>query len=300
MIQNSEKIHNVPNLVKLAARPIQPAPAPPDTPKSTVPAVTSAKLLSLSAIPIQAVSAAPPISPVQATSTPIKALYPRAVLTPGTPGNKTINICLSNNGILRSQQSPAVSATTKYLLTNKIGQIRQNNGLAASGERETSIQIPQTSTEAVPVGQNTKPQGDTASVLPVTLASSVRPANLRSPTEHPVLTPIVTTTTGQMGNFRLSRLLTEPIDPNGSVSRKFFFLSYDVAVIQWITSRHKNRITTLVKTLWRVHVLSLTTTVSAMRFLIEILFILKAVKSQFKSHMINRILRSWSFHMKFI
>lgn len=221
VIQNNEKIHNVPNLVKLAARPIQPAPATPDTPKSTVPAVTSAKLLSLSAIPIQAVSAAPPISPIQATSTPIKALYPRAVLAPGAPANKTINICLSNNGILHSQQSPGVSATTKYLLTNKIGHIRQNNGLAANGERETSIQIPHTSTDAIQVVQNTKPQGDAASVSPVTLASSVKPADIRSSTEHPVLTPIVTTNNGQMQNFSLSRLLAEPLDPNSGVSRKF-------------------------------------------------------------------------------
>ena len=33
---------------------------------------------------------------------------------------------------------------------------------------------------------------------------------------------------------------------------------------------------------------------------IEILFILKAIKSHFKGHMINRILHSWSFHMKFM
>ena len=35
-------------------------------------------------------------------------------------------------------------------------------------------------------------------------------------------------------------------------------------------------------TLWRVHVTSLTTSISAMRFLIEIIFILKAIKSHFK------------------
>ena len=59
-------------------------------------------------------------------------------------------------------------------------------------------------------------------------------------------------------------------------------LSYDVAVIQWKTSCHKNRMTTRVITLWRIHVTSLTTSVSTMRFLLEIVFILKAIKSHFK------------------
>ena len=58
-------------------------------------------------------------------------------------------------------------------------------------------------------------------------------------------------------------------------------LSYDIAVIQWITSCHKNRMTTYVKTLWRVDVTSLTTSVSTMRFLIEIMLILKTIKSHF-------------------
>ena len=31
-------------------------------------------------------------------------------------------------------------------------------------------------------------------------------------------------------------------------------LSYDVAVIQWITPCHENRMTTVVIKLWRVHV----------------------------------------------
>ena len=59
-------------------------------------------------------------------------------------------------------------------------------------------------------------------------------------------------------------------------------MSYDVAVIQWITSCHKNRMTTRVILLLRVHVTSLTTSVSTMRFLLEILSILKAIKSHFK------------------
>ena len=37
----------------------------------------------------------------------------------------------------------------------------------------------------------------------------------------------------------------------------YSYLSYDVAVIQWITSCHKNRMTTRVITLWRVDVTSL-------------------------------------------
>ena len=56
--------------------------------------------------------------------------------------------------------------------------------------------------------------------------------------------------------------------------------------------------TTLVITLWRVYGTSMTTFVSTMRFLLEKWYILKAIKSILKGHMINRILRSWSFHMK--
>ena len=44
----------------------------------------------------------------------------------------------------------------------------------------------------------------------------------------------------------------------------------------------KNCMTTRVLTLWRVHVTSLTTSVLTMRFLIEIMFILKPIKSHFK------------------
>ena len=69
-------------------------------------------------------------------------------------------------------------------------------------------------------------------------------------------------------------------------------LSYDVAVIQWITSCHKNRMTTRVITLWRVDVTSLITSVSAMRFLAEIMLILWAILSHFKGQLINRILHS--------
>ena len=54
-----------------------------------------------------------------------------------------------------------------------------------------------------------------------------------------------------------------------------YYLSYDVAVIQWITSCHKNRTTTRVIKLWRVCVTSLATSVSKMRFHIELMFIFK-------------------------
>ena len=77
-------------------------------------------------------------------------------------------------------------------------------------------------------------------------------------------------------------------------------LSYDFAVIEWITSCKKTRMTTRVITLWRVYVTPLTTSVSAVRFLAEIMFILKAIKSLLKGHIINTILHLWSFHINLI
>ena len=71
------------------------------------------------------------------------------------------------------------------------------------------------------------------------------------------------------------------------------FLSYDVTVIQWITWCHQNYMTTLVITLLREHLTSLTMSVSTMRFHIQLIFI-------FNGHMINRILHSWSFHTTFM
>ena len=58
--------------------------------------------------------------------------------------------------------------------------------------------------------------------------------------------------------------------------------SYDVAVIQWITSCHKNCMATRVITLWRLDVTSLTTSVSTIHFILEVLSIFKAIKSDFK------------------
>ena len=57
---------------------------------------------------------------------------------------------------------------------------------------------------------------------------------------------------------------------------------YDVVVIQWITSCHKNRMTTRVITRLRQRVTSLTAFVSTMCFLNEIMLSLKAIKSHFK------------------
>ena len=58
--------------------------------------------------------------------------------------------------------------------------------------------------------------------------------------------------------------------------------------------------TTRVVPLWRAQVTSLTTSVSTMRFLTEIMCSLNAIKTILEGHMINKILHSWSFHMKFM
>ena len=58
--------------------------------------------------------------------------------------------------------------------------------------------------------------------------------------------------------------------------------SMDVAVIQWITSCHENRMTIGVITPWHEYETSLRMSVSAMHFLIEIMFILKAIKFHIK------------------
>ena len=57
---------------------------------------------------------------------------------------------------------------------------------------------------------------------------------------------------------------------------------------------------TRVLTLLRKYVKSLTTSVTIIKFFIENMPVLKAIKSLFKTHMIKRIVHSWSFHMKFI
>ena len=62
---------------------------------------------------------------------------------------------------------------------------------------------------------------------------------------------------------------------------KILYISYNVGAFQLITSCHKNQMTTRVTAFRRVNVTSLTTSVSTMRFLIEIIIIFKAVKSHF-------------------
>ena len=63
------------------------------------------------------------------------------------------------------------------------------------------------------------------------------------------------------------------------IDKVYSFLSCNIVVIQWITSCHKNHMTTRVITLWRIYVTSLTTSLSTICFLSEIMFILKAIKS---------------------
>ena len=58
--------------------------------------------------------------------------------------------------------------------------------------------------------------------------------------------------------------------------------SYDVAVIRWIMSCHKNCMTTLVITLWHIYLTSLTTSVSTMCCLIKVMLISKVIKCHFK------------------
>ena len=60
------------------------------------------------------------------------------------------------------------------------------------------------------------------------------------------------------------------------------YLSNDVSVIQWITLCYRSCMTTRVITLWRVQVTSLITSVATMRFIIDIMFILKTIKSHLK------------------
>ena len=59
-------------------------------------------------------------------------------------------------------------------------------------------------------------------------------------------------------------------------------LSYDVAVIRWLKLCHKIRMTTRVITLRHVDITLLTTVMATMHFLLEILSLLKAIKSNFK------------------
>ena len=74
--------------------------------------------------------------------------------------------------------------------------------------------------------------------------------------------------------------------PQTKNSATYLILSYDVAVIQWIMCL-KNRMTTFNNTVLCVYVTSLTTSVLAMGFVLE-MFILKAIKSHFKGSYDNQ------------
>ena len=62
---------------------------------------------------------------------------------------------------------------------------------------------------------------------------------------------------------------------------KHIRVSYDITDFQWVTSCHKNCMTPHAIALWHVDLTSLAVSMSAMLFHIEIMFILKAIKSQF-------------------
>ena len=76
-------------------------------------------------------------------------------------------------------------------------------------------------------------------------------------------------------------------------------LSYDVAVFQWITSCHKNRMTTRVITLAGIRNVIDDVRNNNVNFHWKYVHC-KSDKTYFRSHMIKRILHSWSFHMRFI
>ena len=85
------------------------------------------------------------------------------------------------------------------------------------------------------------------------------------------------------------RVVFLPTSLRAGVKRKSstakYDLSYDVAGIQWIKSCHKKSNDNTCNNIWTrtVDVTSLTTSVSTMRFLIEIKFSLNAKKSLFQN-----------------
>ena len=81
---------------------------------------------------------------------------------------------------------------------------------------------------------------------------------------------------------QISKVLIKMISLYDNEVLYYFYLSYNVAAIQWTTLCHKNQMTTRVITLWRVHLTSLTTSMSTICFLIEIMFILKKINSNSK------------------
>ena len=69
-------------------------------------------------------------------------------------------------------------------------------------------------------------------------------------------------------------------------------LSHGVTVSQWLTSCHKNRMSTRVITFWRIHVTLLTTSVSVVCFLIETVLILKAMKGKHDTEIQSTVFRA--------
>ena len=61
-------------------------------------------------------------------------------------------------------------------------------------------------------------------------------------------------------------------------------LLYDIAVTQWITLCHRNYLTTHVITLWCINIMSLTTLMSVLHLLIDIMSDSKVIKSHFKGY----------------
>ena len=78
---------------------------------------------------------------------------------------------------------------------------------------------------------------------------------------------------GKTNNQTLISDADREIQTRGSTAK---YLPHDVAVNKWITSCHKNRMTTRVITFWCVYVMSLTTFVSTTRF-IKIFLFMKAI-----------------------
>ena len=79
------------------------------------------------------------------------------------------------------------------------------------------------------------------------------------------------------------------------------YIYHIMSLLQWITSYHNNHTTTRVITHWRVYVTPLTTSMSAMCFIIEIMFSSNAIKSHFNGPFDKQNLTlSLSSHMKFM
>ena len=97
-------------------------------------------------------------------------------------------------------------------------------------------------------------------------------------------------------NVVLGTVCKESVLPH---QQRSSLLSYDAAVFQWITSCHKNRMTTRVITLVGIRNVIDDVRNNNVNFHWKCVHF-KSDKTYFRSHMIKRILHSWSFYMKFI